>query len=196
MPGVDATEVRAALRADLYVAAVGSTFPANPTVTPGGSWVHLGHHDPESAPKLNREVTREEIRSGLSAYAVRIIETEIKLTSSFTLIQRNAVTWKLAFGGGTIVTTPAVTTGTTAPEFHTWTPPAVGDIDERAFLWRVTDGIVVDDYRLYRGLPLLSGEFVFDKKTAEKFPIEVGQMEDGSGNTWKVASTDPAMSEA
>lgn len=193
---VDATEVRVALRADLYVAVPGTSFPANPTVAPSASWVHLGHHDPESAPKLNREVTREEIRSGLSAYAVRIIETEIKLTSTFTLIQRNAVTWKLAFGGGTIVTTPAVTTGTTAPEFHTWTPPPVGDIDERAFLWRVTDGDVIDDYRLYRGLPLLSGELEFGKKAEEKFPIGVGQMEDGSGNTWKLVSTDPAMSEA
>jgi hypothetical protein len=188
---IDATQVRSAIKTELFVAPVGTAMPTDVTTALAAAWVNLGHHDADTTPSLNSESEREEIKSALSYYPVRITETGRMLTSKFKMIQRSADTIRLAFGGGDIVES-----GTPPAETYTYTPPALGVVDERAFVFQITDGLIIDRYRLYRGLPILASEIEFKRGAATAFELEVAHMESASGDVWDLVTNDDAMATA
>lgn len=183
---LDCEEVRVGLTGHLYTAPVGTDMPDDTATALPSPWVELGYTT-EDGLSMSIDTSKEDFRVWQSNSPCRSIVTEQTYTTTFTLVQRNAATLKLAFGGGEVVA------GTAAGDFI-YTPPSMG-LSEAAFVYEVIDDDIVDRYLLYRGNPALTGEINFQKGEMTGYEIEVTHLNSADG-VWKLISNDPALDPA
>jgi hypothetical protein len=174
-------EVRVGVTGHLYAAPVGTAMPADTTTPIAAAWVPLGYTT-EDGLSMTVDMNKEDFRVWQSNQPCRSVITEQTYTSTFTLVQRNPATLAIAFGGGTI--------SGTAPD-HIYTPPPAG-LYERAFLYEVVDGSIIDRWCMFRGTPALSGDIQFTKSEMTGYEIEVTHLGTTAG-TWQLISNDPAL---
>lgn len=130
--GTDASELVVAGTGSLWVAPVGTSFPAEITDTPAlPDWTALGYTD-EDGVEFSFDRSSKDIPGWQSQEALRSIITSIPKQFSCKLMQWNADTLLLAMGGGTI-TEPSA--GTALYE-----PPEPSYVDERAVIIEGVDG--------------------------------------------------------
>lgn len=116
---------------EVYVAAVGTALPAGPSVALNAAFVGLGYHT-EDGVSLNQTPNVVEHQVWQSRYPIRRELDTFDFQITFSLVQFNEETVKLAFGGGSI---SSVSGG------YKYTPPQAGEaIDERALVVDVDDG--------------------------------------------------------
>lgn len=180
---LDATQVRMGLTGHLYAAPVGTAMPADVTTALAAAWKELGYAT-EDAIAVGASDNVSKIMAWQTQYEVRRTVVSRDQTFKFKLMQRNTENLKLAFGGGTV----ALVSGTS-----TYTPPNGGTSYERAFVFEVDDGAVIDRWLCYRGVATLSGDVAFKKDEAAVFDVEVGVLADATGNTWQLLSNDAAL---
>jgi len=178
---LNCAEVRVGLTGHLYSAPIGTAMPTTVTAAVPTPWVELGYTT-EDGVSMSVDTTKEDFRVWQSSSPCRSVVTEQTLTTTFTLVQRNPETLRVAFGGGTT---------TVATGVATYTPPAVG-LADLAFVYEVIDGAIIDRYLLYRGNPSLTGEINFQKAEMTGYEIEITHLNSTDG-VWKLLSNDPAM---
>jgi hypothetical protein len=127
---LDADEIVVGADGALYVAEVGTTGPTDIDTTLGAGWAHLGYTN-EDGVEITPGMDMSEINGWQSFYALRRIVTSRSLEIGVTLLQWNADTIKLAFGGGEV---------TTAAGVSTYSPPEPSVIDYRALVVEWADG--------------------------------------------------------
>lgn len=177
---LDATQVRVGLTGHLYAAPVATTMPADATTALAVAWKELGYVT-EDGITIGSAANVAKIMAWQTQYEVRRMVTSRDQTFKFKLMQRNTETLKLAMGGGAVTVSGAVST---------YTPPVGGTSYERAFVFEVDDGSVIDRWLCYRGVAVLSGDVVQKKDEASVFDLEVGVLADATGNTWTLLSSD------
>jgi hypothetical protein len=177
---LDATQVRSGLTGNLYQAPVGTTMPTDTSTALAAAWIELGYVS-EDGLTITPSTEVEDIGAWQSLYPVRSVVTGRSLVTSFSLIQRNTVNLELAFGGG-VVAVASLTS--------TYSPPTSATVYERAYVFQVNDGTIVDRWLLYRGFPTISGDITFKTDEAAAYSMEIRTLPDTAGLTWKLLSSD------
>lgn len=177
---LDCAEVRVGLTGHLYTAPVGTAMPADVTTAIPTPWVDLGYTT-EDGLSMSVDTNKEDFNVWQSNSPCRSVVTSQTYTTSFTLVQRNADTLKLAFGGGEVTAA-----GVGAVKY---TPPPAG-LNEAAFVYEVQDGAITDRYLMYRGNPALSGDVSFTKGEMTGYEIEVTHL-DSTDGVWELLTNDP-----
>lgn len=118
---------------EVYVAAVGTALPTDPTAAlPVANWTGLGYTD-EDGVTITVDPDITEHRVWQSRQAVRRELTGQAVQLSFKLAQWNEATVPLAFGGGVVTTVSA--------GIYKYTLPDADDgLDERSIVADVKDG--------------------------------------------------------
>jgi hypothetical protein len=179
--GQDCEEVRVALTGHLYTAPVGTEMPTDTQTEPPDPWVDLGYLT-EDGVSMGVDTNKEDFTPWQSTSPCRSVVTEQTNTWTFSLMQRNADTLRLAFGGGTVAA------GTLEGEWI-YRPPSMG-LAEAAFILDVEDGVIKDRWCAYRGNPALSGDVSFTKSDPTAFEIEVTLLDSVDGR-WQLIGNDP-----
>lgn len=128
---LDTDNLVVATGGSVYVAAVGTTAPTDPAVTPSAPWVELGLISDEGA-SFSYGKTVEEFKSWQRRTAVRRDVTEDEITANFTLQEWKKTNFSLAFGGGSI-------TNVSGTVYRYNFPTGNDDLDEKALLIRWDD---------------------------------------------------------
>lgn len=141
----------------LYTAAVGTTFPVEPSDPVGAGWTEIGYT--EEGWTLGVDKTFENVFVAEELDPIITLKTEQVITVSGELAQPSLENLLLAFGGGSI------TVGATA---DTFAPPAPTDFDELAILFRVLTTPVAGatrfrDYQIPRSVATGSFEMSYAK---------------------------------
>jgi len=168
----NADELVVGANGTIYTAPVGSAIPASIETPLAAEWSDLGYAT-EDGVSWNDGKTLESIRAWQSFYDLRRIVTAKEGSLSFSLMQWNADTVKLAFGGGTI-TEPA-------SDAYRYVPPDPGEIDERMMAVEWIDGD--SDFRLIfpKGMVSESVETNIVRTAAGLLPITFSLLgEDGT----------------
>lgn len=124
----DGTQTVAGLAGGLYIAPVGTAFPASITTAPSVTWTDLGYFRTDGLTK-SKEVTSTDIKGWPGGVTIRSLITETVEGIQGTLLQViNPEAWKLVNGGGAFAG-------------GVYTPPA-GDQDYRvAVILELQDGV-------------------------------------------------------
>lgn len=176
-----APEVRKGLTGHLYTAPLGTAMPTDTSTPLAGAWVELGYTSDDGL-SLAVDTSTETHTPWQARRPVRSDITDQTETFSFTLWQRNADTLKLAFGGGTVVA------GTGDDVIYT--PPSESTNDDKAFVFEVIDGDIIDRYLCYAGSPTLSGDVQFTKGDVTGYELEVVVLDTEDG-PWQLITNDP-----
>lgn len=173
----------------IYVAPVGTAFPANVGVTPSvaNGWTELGYASEEGARfSFGREINS--IMGWQSFDPLRKVVTAVPKTVSFDLMQWNMYTVQLAFGGGAI-TEP--TSGN-----YVYTPPAESFLDERALIIEGTDGASTYRFCFRKALNEEGVDFAFVRSDPVLFPITMGILAaDNDADAYFIQTNDPDIGE-
>ena len=159
----DATDIRVAGDAHIYMAPLDEAFP-DWGDTPTGDWIELGFVTPDGITLgFSREVN--DIFAMQSAEPVRTIATRLPKTVGFTLMQQGRQQLLLALGGGTFSAEPLVT-GVTRYE-----PPPPSDVDERALVIEIADGEYTYRWHYKRTQNREGVEHKYLREDAATFPV-------------------------
>jgi len=161
---IDSTEIRVGISGSVHVAPLGTTVPDDATTALDAAFIDLGAIT-EDGIALSPSRSIEKIRAWQSAKAVRTVVTEDELSIAFSLMQWNADSIDLVFGGGTF--SVANTTETQ------YVPPAAGTIDERIFVFEWVDGDVSNRLLVPRGMVSEIGEIAVVKTSAIELAMTV-----------------------
>lgn len=138
---LDVDELVVAGDASVNIAPVGTAGPTDIATALNASFVNIGYTS-EDGIELTPGMDINEIRAHQALYPVRRIVTGRTLELGLTVMQWNEETIKLAFGGGSVATTPG------PPAVYTYTPPDADDEPHfRALVLEWEDGAKV--YRLH-----------------------------------------------
>jgi len=99
----------------LYIAPVGTAFPADPTVAPGGSFIDIGYSEEGWTFVLDRTI--ESVMAAEEFDPLKVLQTARETHVRGATLQASLENIKIAMGGGTI-TTPGT--------YDKYTPPAGG----------------------------------------------------------------------
>jgi len=177
---LDCNEVRVGLTGHLWTAPVGTAMPTDVTTPMPTPWVDLGYTT-EDGLSMSVDTNREDFNVWQSNSPCRSVVTSQTYTSTFTLVQRNAETLKLAFGGGEVTSS-----GVGVVKY---TPPPAG-LAERAFVYEVIDGPITDRWLMYKGNPALTGDISFVKSDMTGYEIEITHLDTTDG-VWSLLTNDP-----
>lgn len=161
--------------AHIHVAPVGTTLPSTEDEQLASAFVDLGFTTNDGIQFSNTR-TVEGIRPHQRFRPVRYIVTEQDSTVGFSMMQWDADTVPLAFGGGQ-VTEPT-------PGTYRYEPPAPETLDERSVVADVLDGEVIWRFVLARAMVTNDVEATFGRTTNADLPITLGVMEPSSGPVW------------
>jgi hypothetical protein len=186
---VDSSEIRIGITGNLYVAAAGTAQPPDPPTAWPATWLDLGALSEDGA-SFTPSMSVNDIKIWQSAYTAKRVVTDRGLEWKVTLMQRNADTFMLAMGGGTIAET------STGSGVWKWIPPAASYLDERAFGLEVREGNITDRYYLRRGLVTATGDVTFRRTEAARFELTISALGDDIYDTWVLLSNDAAMNPA
>lgn len=176
----DCAEMRVGVTGALYTAPTGTAMPADVSTALGAGWIELGYAT-EDGLSFSVDTNKEDFNVWQSTSPCRSVITSQIYTATFSLVQRNADTLKLAFGGGTVTLVAAGPT-------RMYSPPAVG-LQEQAFVFEVVDGTIIDRWLIYRGQPALTGDVQFTKSNPTGFEIEVTVLDSVAGR-WDLLTND------
>ena len=181
MAGQDVTKVRVALSGKVWVADIGSTVPADITVTPNASWTDLGYTT-EDGISFSVEQQTQDIPGWQSLEPLRIIVTAEPKSFSFTLRQMEKATWTTTFGGSV--------SGSAGNWI--WTPPATGTQTQKMYLLEFEDGAL--DYRfVYRNCQQQGArELTMARSDAVNLPLEYRVLA-ASPSSWNLQTNDNAF---
>ncbi|MEU8379797.1 hypothetical protein [Streptosporangium sp. NPDC048865] len=122
----------------VWLAPVGTTAPAGPTIAMAETWKDVGHFTPDS---LNWETSPEfeEASSAQSDYPIASWQTSDGATLEVDLYEWTPDNFKAVFGGG--VVTKITPSGDPAPPpYYKFTPPAVGGRSEVSVVVELVNG--------------------------------------------------------
>jgi len=124
---LDSSSILIAGNGSVNVAPLGTALPTDSSTALNAAFLNLGYVSEDGA-TISDSKTKEPVRAWQSFYAIKNVVTESDLRISFVLLQWDAATVPLAFGGGVIAET--------APGSGEWryTPPPPEQIDERALV--------------------------------------------------------------
>lgn len=152
-----AEEVFIAGTGHVYIADVGTAAPADTIAAWGAGWTELGYtEDNGVAITPGKNIT--DIPAWQSRFPIRRIVTAETLTAAFSLLQWNATTVALAFGGGSWAG-------------DVFTPPAAGSVDERALGVEAVDGDKITRLIIPRGMVSAVGAINLVKTGGNPIPI-------------------------
>lgn len=115
----------------VYVAAVGTTAPVDPAVTPSAPWIEVGLISEEGA-SFSYGQTSEEFKSWQRRNAVRRDVVSDEVTATFVLQEWKKSNFQFAFGGGSI-------TNVSASVWRYNFPTGADDVAEKSLLLRWSD---------------------------------------------------------
>lgn len=173
---VDPNEIVVAGNGRIFVAPVGTAAPTDTATAWPAGWVDLGYATEDGVTiSKGRDVT--EVRVWQSRLAVRRFVTSETLDVSFSLVQWNADTIPLAFGGGDVVTAGGVST---------YTPPESGALDERAVGIEWVDGDRVHRLVLERSMVSDAVETNLNATSPAELPITMSALAVAGGLGWSL----------
>ena len=180
--GLEATEVRVAGAGHVYVAPAGTALPEDLGALPV-DFVDLGYVTTDGCTfTLNRETTNVDAWQGSK---LRVLVTDDPVSVKFALMQSNADTFEVAFGGGE-VTEPS-------PGVYKYSPPAKGENAERVLVIDGIDGDVTYRFVFARVQIEDSVEFALSRTAATTYPIPFGVLDNGDEDKWFLLSDDEAL---
>lgn len=184
MAGQDATNIRVAGDAHIYLAPVGTAFPADITADPAAAWVDLGYVTTDGVTlSYGREIT--EIYAMQAIDPVRVVATKAPKTIAFALMQSGREQFYLALGGGTF------TDETTGVRY---TPPPASYIDERAMILDMMDGNVTYRYEYKRVQNREQVDNKLVREDAATFPVTMQILIPTGGEApFEMLTDDPAF---
>ncbi len=161
---------------EVYVAAVGTSLPANESTALSSSlWTGLGYHTEDGVSISNTPETQR-YNAWQSKRPVRLDRGVETFTLTFNLEQFNEATFPLAFGGGD-VTEP--TSG-----HYKYEPPTDTDgLDERAVICDVVDGANIIRFVIPRGVATEAVETSFTRTALATLPITIEALEPADGGS-------------
>lgn len=186
---LESPEVRVFGTGNIYVAPVGTSFPAtvSAAVDPDAGWVDLGYTTEEGARfQFSREVNR--IPAWQSFDPIRMVVTGVPKQVMFDLQQWNQNTLKLALGGGT-VTEPS------AGEYQ-YEPPSEEFVDERALIVEGRDGDYTYRFCYRRAFNEQPVDFAMVRETSSPLPIGMSILAADNGlKPFLIQTDDPNVGE-
>jgi hypothetical protein len=185
----DAGDIRVAGVANIYLAPLGTAFPAWET-PPADPWMDLGYVTPDGiTANYGREVT--EIYAMQSADPVRIISTRMPKTIAFSMMQQGRDQLILAMGGGTYATEAALT------DVFRYTPPDASVIDERAMLVEMVDGAFTYRWEYKRVMNREGVEEKLLREDSVNFPVTMAILIPADNSApFNMITNDPAYDPA
>ena len=175
-PGDDAAQTVIESTGHVWVAPLGTAFPAAYTV-PAAPWINVGHTstdgprptgwDRDSNPFFSWQSPNVPIRMSLAPAEPQFL---------VDLLQVNAQTLQLFFGGGTVV-------AGTAPAPDVYTPPAT-DPAEQALIIDWFDGTRQYRWCLKRTVPIAGGDVTLTSNELALFPVRFGVLGAADGSGW------------
>ena len=182
----NATRIRVAQMARVWLAPVGTTAPATPIAAMGANWFDVGYFTPDSLSWTTAPAFGE-VRSHQSNYPTRRFQTEDAATLSVDLQEWSVANFQAVYGGGTVTTVAG------PPVSYKFTPPAIGGRSEIAACIEVIDGSV--HYR--RVIPKAEqteGVTQTFSRTAEStLPLRLSVLGSDTADAWYDLSDDPAL---
>lgn len=173
MPWNDAAETVVAGTGQVYVAAVGTTLPANADAALAAAFVGLGYHTEEGV-SLNKAIEIVEFRAWQSRHPIRRERETEDFQLTFVLQQWNEETVPLAFGGGSI-------TDLGGGQFKYVPPRDDEQLDERALVCDVDDGDRRIRFVVPRGTVTEGVESTFQRSEMANLPITFKALEPTEG---------------
>lgn len=180
---LDATQVGVAVSGHLYVAPLGTSFPAT-TLAAWTSFTDVGYITVDG-PSLAPSFESQDIETWQSQQPLRTIQTSRALDLKANLQQTTGTTLKLAFGGGTVATIGGGD--------YLYTPPALGETNERAYGLEVLDGTDITRYLFPRAIVKDVGEIPFKKDEETHLDLTISLLEPASGDFFNIISNRAAM---
>lgn len=147
----------------IYVAPVGTPLPTAVDSTLNSLFLSLGYTTPEGV-KFKLDTQSKGVMGWQSFYELRRIIESRAAAASFGLMEFDAKTVPLAFGGGEV-------TEPTSGKFK-YTPPTPETVDERSMIIDIEDGTRVFRIVIERGMVSNSVETDFMRTDASVLPIE------------------------
>lgn len=179
------SEVRVFGDGGIYVAPVGTSFPANiGAAISSASFTHLGYLDP-AGPQFSFGRETQDIEVWQSFDPVRTVTTKVPKTLKATLMQMNRHTTLVAFGGGTWAE------GSSGQ--YSYTPPEASEIAEYATIVETIDGDYTYRWCFARGTLDSATEFAALRTDATKLAVSLKFLAPDSGSTFIIQTDDPAF---
>lgn len=180
----NANNIFVAQIARCYLAVPGTPAPVSPVSVMPAPWREVGLFTPDSLSWATAPAF-EEIRSHQSNYPTRRIQTEDAATVSVDLQEWTGANFQAVYGGGTIVTVPAVTTGVDAhPLYYRFSPPQIGGRTTVEACIEIIDGTK----HLRRIIPLCQQnegvEQGFPKTSESTLPLRLAILGADIGDAW------------
>lgn len=180
----DPLEVRLGTTGNLWRAPVGTPAPPDADTALTTPWVNLGYASDDGISAMP-QVDKTDIMVWQSQYAVRSRVVQ-GLDFKFKLVQDNAETLQLAFGGGAFDALTAV-----------YTPPAPGEVYENSFCFDVIDGAYSLRYWLARAIVTDVADIVMKADEAIGYELTITVLAGGTGAPWqRVQSPIPTVGQA
>lgn len=171
----------------VHVAPAGTPMPSDVDEALNGAFVELGFTNEEGA-KFRDGKTTARVGVWQRFNPARIIVTERSSVVNFALRQWNRDTVELAYGGGTF---SATANGTK------YEPPDPAELDERALVLRVVDGLKVVRFCIPNGLVTEDVESDFMRTDAADLPIAFEALAtDDDDKPWFLLGNDEFWNEA
>lgn len=187
---VNSQEIITPARAYVSLADVGVVAPIDAVVAPGVGWIGVGLTTPDSL-SISTEPEFEEIQSHQSDYPTRRIQTTDSAAIAVDLQQWNAENLKAAYGGGTVT---EVSPG--PPPAYKFTPPKLGDRQEKAALIDVVDGTRRYRWVFPRVMQTEGVELELAKGQESRLALRLAVLGGDATEPWYMLSNDPALASA
>ncbi len=187
MPWNNANQILVGANGQIYLNAASTAAPTDISSTPAASWSGLGFVS-EAGASISDGKTITDVEVWQAFYPARKLITAREFSISFAMRQWNGFNVKFAFGGGTIASQGGGK--------WSFTPPAPGTIDERAFLMDWQDG--TKNYRLYmaRALATANTESTLARTSASDLAITMSALSDGVTSPYVLYTDDPSFNQS
>lgn len=179
----DTANVRAWGDGEVYVAALNTTAPSDPTTSPSGSWSDLGLLEQDAGAETSYEQDRTEVYSWGKGLA-RVLTSKHKREIKVVALETNAVVMDLINPGSSATTNGGVTT------YVVKNPRSI----RRSFLIKETDGDITRLRWIKTGEVTVSSAVTDGETQVSQYELTISIYPDAStSEIWTEISNDPAM---
>lgn len=189
-PDINNAEIMVPSRTDVYLAPVGTAFPAD-LLAPIAPWRNVGF-TPEDSLVFATEPTFGETKSAQSNFPTLRFQTGDGATVSVDLQQWNARAFKAVYGGGSVT---AVTPATVPPTFK-YVPPKIGERTEIAAMIDVKKGSYTYRFMIGRVYQMEGVSNQLHKGAESRLPLKLGVLGSDATDPWTMLTDDPAFDPA
>ncbi|MFI6686601.1 hypothetical protein [Streptomyces sp. NPDC050485] len=172
----------------VWLAAVGTTAPADATVVMPSGWRSVGLTTEDSL-KFNNEPNFEQVRSAQSSFPTRTFQTQDASTIEVDLQQWSGPNFQAVYGGGEITT---VTAADTKKHFK-FVPPRIGSRTEIAACIEVVDGGKHYRYMVPRCMQMEGVNTELAKTKEAVLPLRLAVQGGDDTDAWYVITDDNAF---